>query len=159
LEEWKKGGPKYSEEADKIIHSTLQTNYFEITKEYCESLISVFPQYFNERNAFSIFLHLKVLAKEHKWPIKIISTPKRVRPPRPRKPTVNIKRKASLHKQLNNFLIHEFNAIQRKVFMFMQEYNKELIKENQELKEELKALRPYKSVVDKHYKREIENFS
>lgn len=157
-EVWRKGGPPYSKKEDETILKTIESLDNKIGREDFEKLSEIWETFFDKkRRAFSLFLHIKNLIKKYNLQVEIISEPKRDRPPRYRKPVIKIERKASLPKQLEVFLDREVNGLKRKAIMFMKELNKALLQENQELKEELRKLRPYKTIVDKHYRKEIEN--
>jgi hypothetical protein len=145
----------YSEEEKKLLLDELRTHNGKIIADNFQSYEDLWPGLFSnrKRKAHSLYLETIKLATENHLDLQIVSIPRRIRKSRhhekKQKPT-------KLKDQIAQIIQSEVQAASKRIASSVANLIADVIQENTSFKEELHHLRPYKELVEKNYKKELE---
>jgi tRNA isopentenyl-2-thiomethyl-A-37 hydroxylase MiaE len=145
----------YSEEENKLLLDELRLHDGKIIAENFQSYEDLWPGLFNNRirKAYSLYMQTIKLATKNNLNLQVITAPRRIRKSRhhekKQKPT-------KLKDQIAYIIQNEVQAASKRIASSVANLIADVIQENTTFKEELHHLRPYKELVEKNYKKELE---
>jgi hypothetical protein len=147
-------GYPYSEKERGFILDQLRTDQYRINRETFKMWADLWPGFFNGRvrTEYALFLECRRLAKNCSLSLIVESVPVRIRK---RAATIPKVKKTKLSDQVYAIIQNESYTTAKRATRRIAELVRILSEENQELKEEVKNLRPYKDIVDRHYSKEV----
>jgi uncharacterized protein YdcH (DUF465 family) len=148
----------YSNEEKKLLIDELAAHDNLLVTEDFECMEDLWPGLFKgtKRNAYDLFRQTKRLAEKQKIKFVIVSTPKRNRIRKQRESVSKMKPKIiKLKDQIAYIIQAEMTRAIGRMSTGIISLIDNLAKDNNELREEVKRLQPFKNMVDNNYGKEL----